>query len=374
MAKRDYYEVLGVQKGANEAELKKAYRNLAKKYHPDVNKDNKDAEAKFKEVSEAYEVLSDADKRGRYDQFGHAGVDPSAAGGYGGGSYGGFGNINVEDIFESFFGGFGGSTKRQNRAERGRNIHQTISITFKEAAFGVNKTINITRLEHCETCDGSGAKPGTTPETCQTCHGSGQVRMSMGFMTTARTCDTCGGTGKVIKNPCEKCRGQGLERKSRKIDIKIPAGIDNGQAISIRGQGDHGRRGGGAGDIILTVMVQPHPLFKRRNDDVICEVPITFVEAALGAEIEVPTLDGNVKYNVPEGTQNGAIFRLRDKGITHIGGKGRGDQLVYVQIEVPKNLSNAQKDILREFAKETGEKNFKVKKSFTEKLKSHFGS
>lgn len=373
MAKRDYYEVLGVSKTASEDELKKAYRQMAKKYHPDVNKDDKNAEEKFKEINEAYEVLSDSGKRQRYDQFGHAGVDPQAGGGAGG--YGGFGgfDINMEDIFGSIFGGGFGGGRRGSRAEKGRTIEQNITITFEEAAFGVQKTINVIRMEGCEVCSGSGAKKGTSPETCPTCRGTGQIRMSMGFMTTARTCDTCRGTGKIIKEPCEHCKGYGQVRKDRKIDVRIPAGIDDGQAISIRGEGDHGKRGGPSGDVILQINVKAHPLFKRRGDDVICEFPVTFVEAALGAELEVPTLDGKVRYSIPEGTQSGSVFRLREKGITHLNGRGRGDQLVYIQIEVPKNLSAAQKDILKQFAQATGNKNYKTKQKFMDKLKSSLG-
>ncbi len=371
MAKRDYYEVLGVQKGASEDELKKAFRRMAKQYHPDLNKDNKDAEAKFKEVNEAYEVLSDPEKRSRYDQFGHAGVDPSAGGGAG---YGGFGGFDMGDIFDSIFGGgFGGGRGRQNRAEKGRTIEQNITISFEEAAFGVEKTIRVVRMENCDKCGGSGAKEGTQPETCPTCRGTGQVRVSMGFMSTARTCDACRGTGKIIKEPCGTCHGYGQVRHDRKIDVKIPAGIADGQAISIRGEGDHGKRGGPAGDIILGISVRQHPIFTRRGDDVICHMPVTFVEAALGAEVEVPTLDGKVRYSIPEGTQNGSIFRLREKGIPHLQGRGRGDQLVYIDIEVPKNLSAAQKDILKKFAEESGMKNYKNKQKFTDKIKNYFG-
>lgn len=370
--KRDYYEVLGVQKGASDTEIKKAYRSLAKKYHPDVNKDNKEAEAKFKEASEAYEVLSDSDKRARYDQFGHAGVDPSAAGGgYGAGGFGGFGDMG--DIFESFFGGFGsGGSRRASHVHHGRTIRQSVTITFEEAAFGVNKTLNISRMETCTSCGGSGAKKGTSPETCQACHGTGQVRESMGFFTTSRPCGVCRGTGQIIKEPCEQCRGSKLVRKNHKIDVKIPGGIDSGQAISLRGQGDHGTGGGVPGDIIVSVIVQPHPVFERRGDDVYCTVPITFVEAALGAELEVPTLDGKVKYSIPEGTQSGTMFRLRDKGVNHLNGRGRGDQIVTVKIEVPKNLNEEQKNILRSFATSTGEKNYKEKQRFVDKIKKHF--
>ena len=371
MAKRDYYEVLGVDKSASDDDIKKAYRKLAKKYHPDLNKDNKEeAEAKFKEVSEAYEVLSDSSKRQRYDQFGHAGVDGNATGGYGTGGFDGF---DVGDIFESFFGGgFGGSSRSRTRAQRGSDIGQRITISFEEAAFGTSKTINITRMEECDHCHGSGAKAGTQPETCKTCGGTGQVRMSMGFMTTQRTCDACHGTGKIIKTPCEYCRGQGLVRKSRKIDVNIPAGIDNGQRISVRGQGNHGKNGGSAGDVIISVAVTPHPLFTRQGDNVLCDFVVTFAEAALGAKLEVPTLDGKVEFTLPEGTQSGSVFRLRDKGITHLQMRGRGDQLVKIIVEVPKNLNSKQKELLRAFADETGDKNNKQKKSFVDKIKKLF--
>lgn len=373
MAKRDYYEVLGVEKGASEDELKKAFRRKAKEFHPDLNKDNPEAEGKFKEVNEAYEVLSDPEKRSRYDQFGHAGVDPSAGGGSGFGGFDGFGGIDMEDIFGSIFGGgFGGRT-RKNRPQQGRTIQQNITITFEEAAFGTEKTIRVIRMENCEECGGNGAKKGTSPETCPTCRGTGQVRMSMGFMSTARTCDSCRGTGKIIKEPCPKCQGYGQVRKDRTISVKIPAGIADGQAISIRGEGDHGKLGGPAGDVILQISVKEHPIFQRRGNDVICHMPITFAEAALGAELEVPTLDGKVRYTVPEGTQNNAVFRLREKGIPHINGRGRGDQLVYVQIEVPKNLSAPQKELLKQFAEASGMKNYKNKQKFSDKIKNYFG-
>lgn len=366
MAKRDYYEVLGVKRGATDEEIKKAYRVLAKKYHPDVNKDDKDAEAKFKEANEAYEVLSDPEKKAKYDQFGHAGVDPSA-GGFGGG-FSGFGGFNVDDIFESFFGG----GTRRSSAERGRNIRLAMKITFEEAAFGTSKTITINRMEKCDECGGSGAQKGTSPVTCGTCHGRGEIRTSMGFFSTSRTCEACRGRGTIIKSPCGVCRGQGAVRKNRRVEINIPAGIDDGQAISLRGQGDHGRGGGPPGDIIVEIEVIPHPIFKRHGNNVLCEVPITFAEAALGAEVVVPTLDGRVKYAIPEGTQNGTVFRLKDKGIPNINGYGRGDQLVSVFIEVPKNLSQAQKELLRAFAEETGEKNYKGRKNFVDKMKKLF--
>ncbi len=376
MAKRDYYEVLGVQKGASDDEIKKAYRKLAKKYHPDLNKDNPEAEGKFKEVGEAYEILSDKEKRGRYDAYGHAGVDPNAAGGFGGGGFGGFDGFDVGDIFDSFFGGGfgGGGRQRANAPQKGSNIGQSVTISFKEAAYGTTKTINISRYEDCEECHGSGAKKGTSPETCPSCRGTGQIRVNMGFITTQRTCDACRGTGKIIKTPCPSCKGAGATRKQKKIDVNIPGGIDTGQRISVRGQGNAGKNGGPAGDIILTVTVMPHPIFKRQGDNILCEIPITFSEAALGAEIEVPTLDGEIKYTIPEGTQNGATFRIKEKGMTRLGTRQRGDLIIKVRVEVPKNLTPKQKELLKEFEASLGEKNHKEKKSFIDKIKSHFAN
>ena len=377
MAKRDYYEVLGVNKNASDDEIKKAYRKLAKKYHPDLNKDNPDAEVKFKEVGEAYEVLSDSNKRSRYDAYGHAGVDPSAAGGgYGGAGFGGFDGFDVGDIFESFFGGGfgGGQRQRANAPQKGSNLGQNVTTTFKEAAYGTTKTINIARYENCKDCGGSGAKKGTTPETCPHCRGTGQIRVNMGFITTQKTCDTCRGTGKIIKEHCTSCRGAGQVRVSKTIDVNIPGGIDSGQRISVRGQGNAGKNGGPAGDIILTVSVMPHPIFKRHGDNILCDIPVTFAEAALGAEIEVPTLDEPVKYTIPEGTQNGATFRIKDKGMTRLGTRQRGDLIIKIQVEVPKNLSSKQKELLKAFDEACGEKNHKEKKSFIDKLKSHFAN
>lgn len=375
MAKRDYYEVLGVQKGASDDEIKKAYRKMAKKYHPDLNKDNPEAEAHFKEVGEAYEVLSDSDKRQRYDAYGHAGVDPNAAGGYGGGGFGGgFGGFDVGDIFESFFGGGfgGGSRQRQNAPQKGSNIGMNITISFKEAAFGVTKNISVSHFENCETCKGSGAKPGTSPETCPTCRGTGQIRVNMGFITTQRPCDTCHGTGKVIKEHCPDCKGAGQVRKQKKIDVNIPGGIDSGQRISVRGLGNAGKNGGPAGDIILTVSVMPHPIFKRQGDNILCDIPVTFAEAALGAEIEVPTLEKPITYTIPEGTQNGDTFRIKGQGITRLGSKQRGDLIIKIKVEVPKNLTSKQKELLRAFDEECNEKNNKEKKSFIDKIKEMF--
>lgn len=377
--KRDYYEVLGVSKDASADDLKKAYRKLAKQYHPDVNPGDKAAEAKFKEVNEAYEVLNDSAKRQRYDQFGHAGVDPSYGGG---GSYGGagFGGFDVGDIFESFFGGsgfggFGGSsrTRNPNAPIRGNDINTTIALSFMEAAKGSTQQIQIQRLEQCDTCGGTGAKRGTNPETCPECGGSGQVKVQqrtpIGVIQTTRTCTKCSGKGKVIKEPCNDCRGMGRVRKSRTLEVTVPAGIDDGQTFVLRGQGDQGVNGGPAGDVNIMVSLRPDALFERDGFDVWCDIPITFSQAVLGDEITVPTIDGKVKYNVPEGTQSGTVFRLRNKGIQYVNGRGRGDQYVKVNIEVPRNLTTKQKDALKAFEKLSTDKNYEKRKSFFDKLK-----
>lgn len=368
--KRDYYEVLGVSKGASDEELKKAFRKEAKKYHPDLHPGDKEAEAKFKEINEAYEVLSNPEKRQRYDQFGHAGVDPNFGAGTGGTYSGGFGDFG--DIFSDLFGGgfgFGGGNRR-NGPRRGNDVRQVVNVTFEEAAFGCKKKINITKMENCPTCGGTGAKKGTNPETCQYCHGTGQIktqqRTILGYMTNVTTCTHCNGTGKIIKDPCRDCRGTGKVRKTRTIEINIPAGIDDGQTMQLSGQGEPGERGGPSGDLLITVRVRRHEIFERRDNDVYLEMPISFVQAALGATLTVPTLDGVVEYDIPEGTQSGTRFRLRGKGIPFIRGKGRGDQYVTVTVEVPKNLSSKQKELLKEFDED---KNYKQKKSFAEKMK-----
>ena len=368
--KRDYYEVLGVSKGASDEELKKAFRKEAKKYHPDLHPGDKEAEAKFKEINEAYEVLSNPEKRQRYDQFGHAGVDPNFGAGTGGTYSGGFGDFG--DIFSDLFGGgfgFGGGNRR-NGPRRGNDVRQVVNVTFEEAAFGCKKKINITKMENCPTCGGTGAKKGTNPETCQYCHGTGQIktqqRTILGYMTNVTTCTHCNGPGKIIKDPCRDCRGTGKVRKTRTIEINIPAGIDDGQTMQLSGQGEPGERGGPSGDLLITVRVRRHEIFERRDNDVYLEMPISFVQAALGATLTVPTLDGVVEYDIPEGTQSGTRFRLRGKGIPFIRGKGRGDQYVTVTVEVPKNLSSKQKELLKEFDED---KNYKQKKSFAEKMK-----
>ncbi|MGE4283426.1 MAG: molecular chaperone DnaJ [Clostridia bacterium] len=374
--KRDYYEVLGISKGASDADIKKAYRKLAKQYHPDVNPNNKEAETKFKEANEAYEVLSDSQKKARYDQFGHAGTDPNGFGG--GGFNGGFGDFDFGDIFDSFFGGSGfGSSARRNGPQKGRDLQTDATITFEEAAFGVEKELNIHKMESCDKCKGTGAKSGTSPTTCSVCKGTGQIqvkqRTPFGQFVNVKTCDHCHGEGKIIANPCTECHGKGNVRKIKKIKVNIPAGIDDGQTISLRGEGDPGVKGGPAGDLFISIRVKPHVLFQRQGTDVICEIPITFVQASLGYEMEVPTLDGKVKYTIPEGTQSSTVFRLKSKGIPHIRGYGRGDQYVKVIVEVPKNLNEKQKDLLKQFAELEREDTHEQRKGFFEKMKGVLG-
>ena len=364
--KRDYYEVLGVSKGASDDEIKKAYRKLAKKYHPDMNPGDKGAEAKFKEVNEAYSILSDSEKRARYDQFGHAGVDPNYGAGGPGGGFGGFdmGDIDLGDIFGSFFGGgfggFGGSaTSRRNGPQKGESLRASLTISFEEAAFGCEKEINLNRTEECEACHGSGAEPGTTAETCPDCRGTGVVRVQQrtggfAFSSTA-PCSRCRGTGKIIHTPCKACGGSGSVKKTKRVTVSIPAGIDDGQAISLRGQGNAGKNGGPAGDLIVAVHVKPHPQFHRDGTTVLYEQPVTFYQAVMGAELEIPTIDGKVKYNLPAGTQTGTTFRLRGKGIPELRGRGRGDQYVTVRVQVPTSLNGEQKEALRAFAEAMGE-------------------
>ena len=375
--KRDYYEVLGVDKSASEDEIKRAYKKMARKYHPDLNPDNKEAEEKFKEVNEAYEVLSDSDKKARYDQFGFAGVDSNYGAGAGGGAYGagGFDFGDLGDIFGSFFGGGFGSAHRRNpnAPQRGESIRLSVTISFEEAAFGCEKEVSVDRYETCAVCHGSGCADGTSPEVCPDCHGSGQVQVRrqtpMGVFATTSPCGRCGGKGRIIKTPCTACRGSGLERKRRTIQAKIPAGIDNGQTISIRGQGHAGKNGGPSGDLLITITVRPHELFRREGTSVLCEAPITFAQAVLGAELEIPTIDGKVKYDLPEGTQSGTTFRLKGKGIPELNGRGRGDQYVTVYIETPRNLNREQKEALKKFAESVGDNNYEERKKFFKKFK-----
>ena len=358
--KRDYYEVLGVDRSASADEIKRAYRKLAKKYHPDMNPGDKEAEAKFKEVNEAYEILSDEQKKARYDQFGFAGVDPNYGAGAGGGYGAGFdGDIDLGDIFNSFFGGgfggsgFGGGSARRNAPQKGQTLRASVRLTFEEAAFGTDQEVDITRFESCPDWHGSGCAGGAQPETCPNCRGMGAVqaqqRTPFGVMSTSQTCGHCGGTGKIIKNPCPTCRGKGAVRRNKKITVKIPQGIDDGQAISIPNQGHAGRNGGPNGDLLVAVELIPHPYFERDGSDVLYRHTISFAQAALGAEVEIPTIDGKVKYNIPAGTQPGSTFRLRGKGIPAIRGGMRGDQYVTVNVQVPTNLNASQKEALRAF-------------------------
>jgi len=373
--KRDYYEILGVSRDADETELKKAYRKLAKQYHPDMNPNDKDAEAKFKEINEAYAVLSDPQKRKQYDMYGHSGLDGTGFDGFSG--FGGF-DFGFEDIFDTFFGGspFGRSTRRKSGPRRGNDLKYSLEISFLEAAFGVTKEINVTRMQLCHVCGGSGSKLGTKPETCRHCNGTGQIRhvqaTPFGQMVNMRTCEVCHGEGTIITNPCDECRGNGRVQKISKISINVPAGIDNGQTISLRGEGEPGMMGGPPGDLYVSIRVKPHPLFKREGYDVICEIPITFTQAALGAELEIPTLEGTIKYNIPEGTQTGTVFRLKNKGIKHLRSNAKGDQLVRVNVEVPTKLSAKQKELLKQFAEISGDEVFQQRKSFFDKMKDLF--
>ena len=359
--KRDYYEVLGVQKGASEDELKKAYRKLAKENHPDLHPGDKNCEARFKEINEAYEVLSDPDKRAKYDQFGHAAFDPNQ--GFGGGGFGGFGDCGgfggFGDIFGDIFGFGGGGGKNPNAPRKGDNLRANLNIKFEEAAFGVKKDVTLTRIEQCPDCKGSGCAAGTTAEVCPDCKGSGQVkttqRTPFGMMQSNVQCSKCKGRGKIIHSPCQTCRGIGSIRRQHKVNINVPAGIDDGQTISLRGQGNAGLNGGPAGDLLVTILVQPHARFEREGTSILLEQEISFAKAALGAEIEVPTLDGKVKLTVPEGTQTGTMFRLKGKGVPYLRSTGRGDQFVTVRVVVPKGLNSNQKEALKAFAESLGE-------------------
>ena len=375
MAKRDYYEVLGIDKNADEATIKRAFRQQAKKNHPDLNPGDKEAEDRFKEVNEAYQILSDPQKRAQYDQFGHDGPQGGFGGGYGdfsgfGGGFGGF-----EDIFSSFFGG-GARQANPNAPRQGDDLRMDVTISFEEAAKGCEKEVNVVRDETCENCGGSGAKPGTKPATCPDCHGTGQVTQvrntAFGRIQNVTTCPKCRGTGKIVSDPCPKCNGRGKKRTSRRRTVKIPAGIDNGQVLTIRGQGGAGENGGPNGDLLIVVNVRPHKLFKRRDYDMYLELPITFTQAALGAEVDIPTLDKPVKYNIPEGTQPGTVFRIKGEGIPYLRGNGKGDLYVTAKVEVPRKLSDKQKDLLRQFDGELTGNEYQEKKNFFERLRDAF--
>lgn len=375
--KRDYYDILGLQRGASDNDIKKAYRLLAKKYHPDVNQGDKSLESKFKEINEAYGILSDPDKKARYDQFGHAGVDSNGFGGFGGFEDFGFGGIG--DIFESFFGnmGFGTSGKRKTGPQRGSDIKTYMEISFEEAAFGVEKEISINRYHNCEECEGIGSKKGTQPEKCSYCSGTGQIQYKtntpFGQFVNVKACDKCNGEGRIITNPCPKCQGAGRYKKKVTLKVKIPAGIDTEQVISLRGEGEPGLKGGIPGDMYVIVNVRQHPIFKRQGYDIVCDIPITFTQAVLGAEIDVPTLDGKIKYSIPEGTQTGTVFKIKNAGIKNLRGHGRGDHFFKVNVEVPKRLNEKQKEALKKFAELTGDDVHAMQKSFFEKMRDALG-
>lgn len=375
--KRDYYEVLGISKGASEAEIKKAFRQQAKKYHPDLHPGDAAAEKSFKEVNEAYEVLSDPQKKARYDQFGHAGVDPNfgaGAGGYGGGGFGDM-DFDLGDIFSSFFGG-GGRRANPNAPRQGTDVAVSVVISFEEAAKGCKKQVKVTAVESCDSCGGSGAKKGTSPRTCPQCHGTGQEvrqqRTPFGVMQTQGVCSQCRGRGRIVDTPCPDCGGSGQVRKTNTVGVNIPAGIDDGQVISIRGKGNAGQNGGPAGDLQVRVSVRPHPIFERERFTVWCDLPLTFAQLTLGATVEVPTLEGKVEMDVKEGTQPGDLLTLKGKGIPYLNGRGRGDLIFRVAVEVPKNLSGEQKKLLRAFEEATGDKNYQKRRSFFDKLKDSF--
>ena len=387
--KRDYYEVLGIGKNATDAEIKSAYRKLAKKYHPDLNPGDKEAEEKFKEVNEANDVLSDPQKRQRYDQFGFAGVDPNYAaanGGGAGGFGGGFGGVDLRDIFGDIFGGgfgggfsgFGGgsSTRTANAPRKGHDIQASVILTFEEAAHGCSKKITINRQDTCPDCGGTGAAKGTSPETCPDCGGRGYVvtqqRTPFGVMQSQQPCSHCGGRGTIIRNPCKTCRGTGKTAARKSLEINIPAGIDDDQNIALRGQGDAGSNGGPAGDVIVHVTVKADPMFERDGYDVTIHVPITFSQAVLGDDVEVPTVDGRIVQHIPEGTQSGTKFRLRGQGIQYLNGRGRGDQYVIVDVEIPKKVTRAQREALKAFEDSMKEDNYEKRKGFFKNLRDRF--
>lgn len=377
--KRDYYEVLGIEKGASEDEIKKAFKKKAREFHPDLHPDDPSCEEKFKEANEAYEVLSDPDKRAKYDQFGHAGVDPS----FGADGMGGF--TDMSDILDSIFGGFGfgsgnfggaGMRSSANAPRRGSDINESVILTFMESCTGVKKDIKINKMAPCDSCHGTGARTGTSAEICPDCQGRGSIKTTQqtafGAISSSKPCPHCGGRGKIIKNPCDACHGVGRKRVVKTVTVDIPAGIADGQTIRLSGQGDCGMNGGTAGNLNITVSVKAHPLFTREGYDIHCEIPVTYAQAVLGSEITVPTIDGNVKYNIGEGTQPGTVFRLKNKGVKKLRSSDRGHQYVKITIEVPKNLSKKQKDIIRDFESSLSDSNYAKRKTFFDKIKELF--
>lgn len=375
MDKKDYYETLGVDRSATEEDLKKAYRKLAMKYHPDKNPDNKEAEAKFKEINEAYEILSDSEKRNLYNQFGHAGVNQNG-GGYGGfeGGFGGFEDIINEMFGGGFGGGFRGSNARRNGPQKGADIRVDLDMTFEEAAFGANKEIEFYRTEECPSCNGSGAEKDSAVSTCSSCNGAGEVRYSQrtlfGESISVRACDSCNGTGKKIEKPCNTCKGKGKIKKKKTMEVKIPGGVSTGNQMTLRGEGDLGTKGGPRGDVGVVIRVRPHALFQRDGNDVFMDMDITFTQAVMGAELTVATLDGKVSYKIPEGTPSGKTFRLKGKGIQNLNGYGRGDQYIRVNVVIPTKINDKQKEALKAFAKAMGED--VDDKGFFDKIKDAF--
>ncbi len=379
--KRDYYEVLGVSKTATADELKRAYRKLAKQYHPDLNPGNKEAEQKFKEVNEAYEVLSNTEKRQKYDQFGHAGVDPNYGGGHGpgGAQYTSYGDIDLGDIFGDVFGNFfgGNSGRRRSSAIPGEDVEAVLTLTFEEAVFGCTKTVTIYRKENCGDCSGSGAAKGTSPQTCKHCNGTGRVRQTtqtmFGMMQSERICPVCYGTGKVITDPCKSCGGTGQVKKERNITITVPAGIADGQTLSLRGEGSRGKKGGPNGNLNVEIRVKAHTIFERRGFDIYCDIPITFTQAALGCEISIPMIDGSkTTQKIAEGTQNGTVFTYRNKGVPNLNARGKGSMYARIVVETPRNLTSRQKELLREFDGISGNKAYEKNTNFWDKVKKMF--
>ncbi len=374
--KRDFYDILGVARNATDDEIKKAYRKLAMKYHPDRNPDSKEAEGKFKEAKEAYEMLSDPQKRAAYDQYGHAGVDPNM-GGFGGGGqgFGGFSDA-FGDIFGDIFGGGGARRGRGGpQVYRGADLRYSMEITLEEAAHGHETQIRVPSWSNCDSCGGDGAEPGTKVETCTTCHGAGQVRVAQGFFSMQQTCPRCSGSGKYIPKPCKKCHGAGKIKSQKTLEVKIPAGIDDGMRIRSSGNGEPGVNGGPSGDLYVEVHIKEHPVFQREGEDLHCEMPISFIDAALGGEIEVPTLSGKASFDVPEGTQSGRVFRLRSKGIKSLRTALPGDLYIHVQVETPVKLNETQKDLLRKFdesLKSGGSKHSPQQKGWLDRVKDFF--